>query len=63
MATYTIVCPGEGAALERFDIEADDDREAIALFCLRRERPGCQLWRDGLQIPTIFSELEEKRRA
>ena len=44
MARYFVFCMDGERILERFDFEAEDDAEAVALLALRRERAECDLW-------------------
>jgi hypothetical protein len=60
MARYTILNSGKDGATERFEIEADDDEEALALFALRLERSNCELWLGDRRIKTGFDAEPEQ---
>ncbi|KKC27738.1 hypothetical protein [Sphingomonas sp. SRS2] len=43
------------AIVDRFDFEAEDDSEALALLALRREKLECDLWCGDRLVATIPS--------
>ena len=53
MARYFVFCMEEERILDRFDFEADDDSEAMALLALRRERVEIDLWCGDRLVATI----------
>jgi hypothetical protein len=54
MVTYAIHCLVEGQIAERFEIEAGDDREALALLTIRGERGAHELWQ-GSRLVQAFN--------
>lgn len=53
MARYFVFCMEGDRILDRFDFEADDDSEAMALLALRRERVEIDLWCGDRLVATI----------
>ena len=52
VATYRVFCRDGGRTVEQFELDADDDREALALLALQ-QTSSCELWRGARLIATI----------
>jgi hypothetical protein len=53
MAMYQVLCIENGRIIERTEIDADSDDEALALLSLGREKTDCELWCGKRKVASI----------
>jgi hypothetical protein len=54
MPLYRILCLDGGRIVESLNLDADDDKEAVALLMLRGEKTDCELWCGQRQVARLL---------
>ncbi len=53
MATYRVYCMNGEEIAEVSEMDAEDDKEALALLAIRGEKSDCELWQGGRLVATV----------